>query len=66
MMLLSLKYWQKNLKNNCCEIVFWIEDINEGYILKVFMVERIEGITWCMDYKAVIIAEDELHAERFE
>lgn len=31
----------------------------------MFIVERIEGITWCMDYKAVVISEDELHAERY-
>lgn len=32
-------------------------------IMKAYLVER-PAIDWCQDYKMVIIAEDELHAER--
>ena len=32
--------------------------------MKVFRVDKKDKISWCMDYSMVIIAEDELHAER--
>ena len=32
--------------------------------MKVFRVDKKDKISWCMDYSMVVIAEDELHAER--
>lgn len=32
--------------------------------MKVFVVKRKNKISWCEHYKLVVIAEDELHAER--
>ena len=32
--------------------------------MKVFRVNKKDKISWCMDYSMVVIAEDELHAER--
>ena len=32
--------------------------------MKVFRVNKKDKISWCMDYSMVIIAKDELHAER--
>ena len=32
--------------------------------MKVFRVNNKDKISWCMDYSMVVIAKDELHAER--
>ena len=32
--------------------------------MKVFRIDKKDKISWCMDYSMVVIAEDELHAER--
>ena len=32
--------------------------------MKVFRVNKKDKISWCMDYSMIIIAKDELHAER--
>ena len=32
--------------------------------MKVFRVDKKDRISWCMDYSMIVIAEDELHAER--
>ena len=32
--------------------------------MKVFRVDKKDKISWCMDYSMVVIANDELHAER--
>ena len=32
--------------------------------MKVFRVNKKDKISWCMDYSIIVIAEDELHAER--
>ena len=32
--------------------------------MKVFNVDKKDKISWCMDYSMVVIAKDELHAER--
>ena len=32
--------------------------------MKVFKVDKKDKISWCMDYSMVVIAKDELHAER--
>ena len=32
--------------------------------MKVFRVNKQDKISWCMDYSMVVIAKDELHAER--
>ena len=32
--------------------------------MKVFRVNKKDKISWCMDYSMIVIAEDELHAER--
>ena len=32
--------------------------------MKVFRVNKRDKISWCMDYSMVVIAKDELHAER--
>ena len=32
--------------------------------MKVFKVNKKDKISWCMDYSMVVIAKDELHAER--
>ena len=32
--------------------------------MKVFRVDKKDKISWCMDYSIIVIAEDELHAER--
>ena len=32
--------------------------------MKVFRVNKKDKISWCMDYSMVVIANDELHAER--
>lgn len=32
--------------------------------LKLYKIRRTEGISWCQDYEMVVIAEDELYAER--
>ena len=33
--------------------------------MKVFVIDRIDNYSYCDNYKAVIVAEDELHAERY-
>lgn len=33
--------------------------------MKVFVIDRTDHYSWCANYKAVVIAEDELHAEKF-
>ena len=32
--------------------------------MKVFRVDKKDKISWCMDYSMIVIAEDELQAER--
>lgn len=32
--------------------------------MKVFVIDRKDCYSWCDNYKAVVVAEDELHAER--
>ena len=32
--------------------------------MKVFRVNKKDKISWCMDYSMIVIAKDELHAER--
>ena len=32
--------------------------------MKVFRVNKKDKISWCMDYSMVVVAKDELHAER--
>ena len=32
--------------------------------MKVFRVNKKDKLSWCMDYSMVVIAKDELHAER--
>ena len=32
--------------------------------MKAFLVENLEKLRWCMDYAMVVVAKDELHAER--
>lgn len=32
--------------------------------MKVFRVNKKDKISWCIDYSMVVIAKDELHAER--
>ena len=32
--------------------------------MKVFKIDKKDKISWCMDYSMVVIAKDELHAER--
>jgi hypothetical protein len=32
--------------------------------MKVYLVNNKDKLDWCMDYAMVVIAEDELHAER--
>ena len=32
--------------------------------MKIFSVNKKDKISWCMDYSMVVIAKDELHAER--
>ena len=32
--------------------------------MKVFRVNKKDKISWCMDYSMVVIAKDELHAEK--
>lgn len=32
--------------------------------MRVFRVDKKDKISWCMDYSMIIIAKDELHAER--
>lgn len=33
--------------------------------MKVFVIDRMDKYSYCDNYKAVIIAEDRLHAERY-
>lgn len=33
-------------------------------MMKVFVIERTDRYSYCDNYKAVVVAEDELHAER--
>ena len=33
--------------------------------MKVFVINRTDRYSYCDDYKAVVVAEDELHAERY-
>lgn len=33
--------------------------------MKVFVIDRTDRYSWCDNYKAVVVAEDALHAERF-
>lgn len=33
--------------------------------MKVFVIDRKDRYSWCDNYKAVVVAEDELHAERY-
>ena len=32
--------------------------------MKVFVIDRTDRYSWCDNYKAVVVAEDVLHAER--
>ena len=32
--------------------------------MKTFLVNNKDRVTWCTDYAMVVVAEDELHAER--
>ena len=32
--------------------------------MKAFLVEKKDGLSWCMDYAMIVVAEDILHAER--
>jgi len=32
--------------------------------VKVFLITRAEKVDWCEDYAMVVVAEDDLHAER--
>ena len=32
--------------------------------MKVYLVNNKDRLDWCMDYAMVVVAEDELHAER--
>lgn len=32
--------------------------------MRVFKVDKKDKISWCMDYSMIVIAKDELHAER--
>lgn len=32
--------------------------------MDVFVIDRTDRYSWCDNYKAVVVAEDELHAER--
>ena len=34
-------------------------------LMRVFVVQRTDKVSWCEDYKAVVVAEDTLHAEKF-
>ena len=33
--------------------------------MNVFVIHRTDNFSWCDDYKAVVVAKDKLHAERF-
>lgn len=33
--------------------------------MKVFVIDRQDRYSWCDNYKAVVVAEDELHDERY-
>lgn len=33
--------------------------------MKVFVIDRTDDYSYCDDYKAVVVAEDKLHAERY-
>lgn len=33
--------------------------------MKVFVIDRKDGVGWCENYKAVVVSEDARHAERF-
>lgn len=33
--------------------------------MKVFVIDRTDRYSWCDNYKEVVVAEDELHAERY-
>lgn len=33
--------------------------------MKVFCIDRIDNYSYCDNYKTVVVAEDELHAERY-
>lgn len=33
--------------------------------MKVFVIDRTDRYSWCDNYKAVVVAEDELHSERY-
>lgn len=33
--------------------------------MKVFVIDRIDNYSYCDNYKAVVVAEDTLHAERY-
>ena len=33
--------------------------------MKVFVIDRMDRYSYCNNYKAVVVAEDELHAERY-
>lgn len=33
--------------------------------MKVFVIDRKGGVGWCENYKAVVVAEDARHAEKF-
>ena len=32
--------------------------------MKAFLIKNKDKLTWCMDFAMVVVAEDELHAER--
>ena len=34
-------------------------------MMKVFVIDRTDDYTYCDDYKAVVVAEDALHAEKY-
>ena len=33
--------------------------------MNVYVIDRTDKTSWCEDYKAVVVAKDKLHAERF-
>lgn len=33
--------------------------------MKIFVIDRIDNYSYCDNYKAVVVAKDELHAERY-
>ena len=44
---------------------FYFLTMGDKKIMKVFVIDRMDRYSYCDNYKAVVVAEDALHAEKY-